>query len=312
MATQSGAVTERVVWSAPLDNQLQDIMYSNVLTNNGMAMKFFGQRGSSYVVRSLSATGLVLVNYDKRAKNSFQYDQYPDLPSEEFFMTQNKAGSYRIDKQDMIYGDANLTAEVMLGKIMAEVWAPYRDRYVFGKLKTAANASSTLSGRTDQYQTAGVVDAANIWSTMVDDHAKMTNFSIGTYALGEKNMRGVIAIMPISKMAMLKKDQRYTQATELSQREQIYKGNVAMVDGLKIYGVPDTYFVNSAGGTASATKLNWIFAATDVVAAPYHIEYTKMHINPTNFQGVLLQLRTIWDAHITTYGAQKILWSQNA
>ena len=304
MANQSGAVTERVMWSRPLDHQLQPMMYTGFLTNNGMAMRFFGSRASSYVVRSLSATGLDIVDYDKNAQNSFQYDQRPDLPSEEFDMTQNKSVSIRIDRQDQVYGDPQLTAEVMLAKFMAERFAPYRDRYVLQEIFNRRKTGTTLVRAS-----TAALDKDDIYEDIVKAKAAFENYVVNSnddnpYALGQNNMQNVALVLPVTRKAELELDDRYSRETELAQRSIVFQGRVGRVTGLPVYGIPDTYFSGINSG-----KINYFMVATDIVAAPFHIEYTKIHTIPTNFQGQLVQMRTIWDAHITEYGRQKILVS---
>ena len=131
---QSGAVSEKVIWSKKVDFWLMRDSHTTFLTNNGMVMNFFEGVASTYEVQSFTTRGIVLRDYDKTAPKAFGEDQWLDLPKESFSMTQNKAVSIRIDEQDMVYGSRVLSGGRVLARFMKEVFTPYRDEYIIDKI----------------------------------------------------------------------------------------------------------------------------------------------------------------------------------
>ena len=292
---QSGAIQENVIWAKKIDFWLMRDSHTTFLTNNGMVMSFFKGVASKYEVKSFTTRGIILRNYDKRAPNSFGEPQFLDLPSEPFDMTQNKAVNIRVDEEDMVYGSRVLSGGRVLGRFMREVFTPYRDEYIIDKIYQKGVEDS--EGRVTtvnvfEGQTGAVDGNPSIYEQMVRDRSRMSN-----YVLGRHNMRNVVVLVPESNYAIIELDKRFSRDNEVAQKMVVFEGQVSKLGGLRIFPIPDEYFDN---------RVQYIFTAMDIVAAPYHIQYSKVHRNTPDFQGDLAQMRTLWDAHITKIGSQRI------
>ena len=110
-------------------------------------------------------------------------------------------------------------------------------------------------------------------------------------------MRNVVCLMPESNYAIVELDERFSRDNEVAQKLIVFEGMVSKLGGLRIFPIPDEYFDG---------RVQYIYTAIDIVAAPYHISYSKVHRNTPDFQGDNPQMRAIWDAQITKIGKQRI------
>ena len=301
---QSGAVTERVIWSRKLDKWLDHSSYTMFLTNKGMTNQFFRGRASKYIIRSWTTQGLDLIDYDDDADYSFGYDQRIDLASEEFEMTQKKSVSVRIPIEDQLYGDDSIRGGSVLSDFTTNVLIPYRDEYNLNTLYQAAlsdndatNAAKTPTGGRVWYvdlfdgQTGSVAGSPSLYDTAVKARSHMTN-----YTLGRHSMKNVVMIVPESNYAVFELDERVSKATELAQKMIVFDGRISKIGGLNVFPIPDFLW---------PTGVQFMLTGVDVLSAPYHLMYTKVHKNTPDYVGEKPQLLSIFDCFATTLRRQR-------
>lgn len=160
------------------------------------------------------------------------------------------------------------------GKLVAmqtdEVFTPEFDTYKLSVWGATTNTTGT----------AAALDNTNVY----DKFLTMTSF------LDENKVPqgGRMCFVTPKVYNLLKKDASFIKASDMAQ-QMLVKGQVGEVDGVAIIKVPSTYM---------PTKTPMIMLHPSCTTAPLKLEECKIHENPPGINGLLLEMRYIYDCFV--------------
>lgn len=181
---------------------------------------------------------------------SFGY-KYNEAENKEQVVTasQDKAFSRQIDKADAQFSrDGSLDASEVMRATLEEVVYPTIDKYNIAALATAGtSATKTLT-----------ITKANAYETFIGMTTAQTNAKVPH--------TGRVAFVAASAYALLKLDERFTPASEMTAKSR-RSGNYGMIDGVTVIEVPDDYM---------PSKVTIVLTHEAAAAAPkYLTEYKQ-------------------------------------
>lgn len=197
---------------------------------------------------------------------------------QEMAVNQDMAFTYTIDKGNDIQQMNVKGAAASLKRQIAERVIPWVDKFRFAKF--AANVQTGFSDSTS-------LTTSNVYE----------KFLAGTAKLAEEGFTsGLVAYMTPSAFNLLKQDDAFVKAGDLSQR-MLLKGQLGECDGVAIVSV---------GGNRLPKGVDFIIAQNRAMVSPMVLRDYKIHMDPPGINGNLVEGRILFDAFILGSRAKAI------
>lgn len=186
---------------------------------------------------------------------------------QELTLSKDRSFTFSIDRGNHDDTQMSSAAGAALQRQLREVVIPEIDKYRLGKM--AANASANAD-----------ITSSNAYDAFLDGTTAMINAMV---PLEDCN-----AFVSGDFYKCIKKDSSFVKNGDLSQT-MLSKGQVGMVDGVKIIVVPDSLMPEN---------VNFIIAAKSATVSPVKLSEYKIHDNPPGINGWLVEGRVYYDAFI--------------
>ncbi len=186
---------------------------------------------------------------------------------QELTLSKDRSFTFSIDRGNHDDTQMSSAAGAALQRQLREVVIPEIDKYRLGKM--AANASANAD-----------ITSSNAYDAFLDGTTAMINAMV---PLEDCN-----AFVSGDFYKCIKKDSSFVKNGDLSQ-SMLSKGQVGMVDGVKIIVVPDSLMPEN---------VNFIIAAKSATVSPVKLSEYKIHDNPPGINGWLVEGRVYYDAFI--------------
>lgn len=186
---------------------------------------------------------------------------------QELTLSKDRSFTFSIDRGNHDDTQMSSAAGAALQRQLREVVIPEIDKYRLEKM--AANASANAD-----------ITSSNAYDAFLDGTTAMINAMV---PLEDCN-----AFVSGDFYKCIKKDSSFVKNGDLSQ-SMLSKGQVGMVDGVKIIVVPDSLMPEN---------VNFIIAAKSATVSPVKLSEYKIHDNPPGINGWLVEGRVYYDAFI--------------
>ncbi len=186
---------------------------------------------------------------------------------QELTLSKDRSFTFSIDRGNHDDTQMSSAAGAALQRQLREVVIPEIDKYRLGKMAAKASANADIT-------------SSNAYDAFLDGTTAMINAMV---PLEDCN-----AFVSGDFYKCIKKDSSFVKNGDLSQ-SMLSKGQVGMVDGVKIIVVPDSLMPEN---------VNFIIAAKSATVSPVKLSEYKIHDNPPGINGWLVEGRVYYDAFI--------------
>ncbi len=187
---------------------------------------------------------------------------------QELTLSKDRSFTFSIDRGNHDDTMMSSAAGAALQRQLREVVIPEIDKYRLDKL------ASVTAGATAE------ITSENAYEAFLDGAAEMFNALVPT--------EDCTAFVSSDFYKMIKTDPSFVRNGDASQN-MLVKGQVGMIDGIKLVAVPDSLMpANTA----------FIIAARSAVVSPVKLAEYKIHDNPPGINGWLVEGRVYYDAFI--------------
>ncbi len=186
---------------------------------------------------------------------------------QELTLSKDRSFTFSIDRGNHDDTQMSSAAGEALQRQLREVVIPEIDKYRLGKMAATASANADIT-------------SSNAYDAFLDGTTAMINAMV---PLEDCN-----AFVSGDFYKCIKKDSSFVKNGDLSQT-MLSKGQVGMVDGVKIIVVPDSLMPEN---------VNFIIAAKSATVSPVKLSEYKIHDNPPGINGWLVEGRVYYDAFI--------------
>ena len=186
---------------------------------------------------------------------------------QELTLSKDRSFTFSIDRGNHDDTQMSSAAGAALQRQLREVVIPEIDKYRLGKMAATASANADIT-------------SSNAYDAFLDGTTAMINAMV---PLEDCN-----AFVSGDFYKCIKKDSSFVKNGDLSQ-SMLSKGQVGMVDGVKIIVVPDSLMPEN---------VNFIIAAKSATVSPVKLSEYKIHDNPPGINGWLVEGRVYYDAFI--------------
>ena len=186
---------------------------------------------------------------------------------QELTLSKDRSFTFSIDRGNHDDTQMSSAAGAALQRQLREVVIPEIDKYRLGKMAATASANADIT-------------SSNAYDAFLDGTTAMINAMV---PLEDCN-----AFVSGDFYKCIKKDSSFVKNGDLSQT-MLSKGQVGMVDGVKIIVVPDSLMPEN---------VNFIIAAKSATVSPVKLSEYKIHDNPPGINGWLVEGRVYYDAFI--------------
>lgn len=200
--------------------------------------------------------------------------------TEEFVLSKDRSFTFAIDRLDTDETARQLEASSALARQLRQVVVPEIDKYVYGKMSTAAGTIPAAKALT----------AANIYDEIIAAGKSLDNFEV-------PDTERFLILNPDSYVLM-KKSTDIIMSTEISNEERI-KGVIGMIDGCRVFKVPDTHL---------PAKFGFLMGHKVATVAAQKLEDYKIHEDPPGISGSLVEGRIVYDAFVMDNKAKALYY----
>ena len=186
---------------------------------------------------------------------------------QELTLSKDRSFTFSIDRGNHDDTQMSSAAGEALQRQLRAVVIPEIDKYRLGKMAATASANADIT-------------SSNAYDAFLDGTTAMINAMV---PLEDCN-----AFVSGDFYKCIKKDSSFVKNGDLSQT-MLSKGQVGMVDGVKIIVVPDSLMPEN---------VNFIIAAKSATVSPVKLSEYKIHDNPPGINGWLVEGRVYYDAFI--------------
>lgn len=186
---------------------------------------------------------------------------------QELTLSKDRSFTFTIDRGNHDDTQMSSAAGAALQRQLREVVIPEIDKYRLTKMAATATANADIT-------------SSNAYEEFLDATTAMINAMV---PLEDCN-----AFVSGDFYKCIKKDSSFVKNGDLSQN-MLVKGQVGMVDGVKIIVVPDSIMPEN---------VNFIIAAKSATVSPVKLSEYKIHDNPPGINGWLVEGRVYYDAFI--------------
>lgn len=186
---------------------------------------------------------------------------------QELTLSKDRSFTFSIDRGNHDDTQMSSAAGAALQRQLREVVIPEIDKYRLGKMAATTSANADIT-------------SSNAYDAFLDGTTAMINAMV---PLEDCN-----AFVSGDFYKCIKKDSSFVKNGDLSQT-MLSKGQVGMVDGVKIIVVPDSLMPEN---------VNFIIAAKSATVSPVKLSEYKIHDNPPGINGWLVEGRVYYDAFI--------------
>lgn len=215
----------------------------------------------------LTGVNTVAMNDYKRTGTN-RYGAPAELENEiqELTLTKDRSFTFTLDK--MNEEETKMKAAEALARQMREVVVPEIETYRLKVMGDNAGGQGT-----------GAITKENAYESFLKGNEHLDDNSVP---------ENRVAFVTPAYLNLLKLDENFVKASDLSQDQIRFKGQVGEVDGVAIVKATKKFM----------GEYDFIIAHASVTVAPVKLAETKVHIDPPGLSGTLVEGRFYYDAFV--------------
>lgn len=206
-------------------------------------------------------------DYSRTGENRYGTPEELQNTVQEMTLSMDRSFTFSIDRGNHDDTQMSSAAGAALQRQLREVVIPEIDKYRLAAM--AENVSAT-----------GEITSDNAYDAFLDGASAMINAMVPTDEC--------VAFVSSNFYKCIKTDASFVRSGDASQN-MLIKGQVGMVDGIRIVAVPDSLMPEN---------VNFIIAAKSATVSPVKLSEYKIHDNPPGINGWLVEGRVYYDAFI--------------
>ena len=206
-------------------------------------------------------------DYSRTGENRYGTPEELQNTVQEMTLSMDRSFTFSIDRGNHDDTQMSSAAGAALQRQLREVVIPEIDKY-----RLAAMAKTATE--------TGEITSENAYDAFLDGASAMINAMVPT--------EECIAFVSSNFYKCIKTDSSFVRNGDASQN-MLVKGQVGMIDGIRIVAVPDCLMPEN---------VNFIIAAKSATVSPVKLSEYKIHDNPPGINGWLVEGRVYYDAFI--------------
>ncbi len=206
-------------------------------------------------------------DYSRTGQNRYGTPEELQNTVQELTLSKDRSFTFSIDRGNHDDTQMSSAAGAALQRQLREVVIPEIDKYRLTKMAGTASATKAVT-------------ADNAYDAFLEGSSAMINAMVP--------LEECTAFVSSDFYKLIKQDESFVRNGDLSQN-MLVKGQVGMVDGIKIVAVPDTIMPDDTA---------FIIAAKSAAVSPVKLSEYKIHDNPPGINGWLVEGRIYYDAFI--------------
>lgn len=206
-------------------------------------------------------------DYSRTGENRYGAPQELQNTVQELTLSKDRSFTFSIDRGNHDDTQMSSAAGAALQRQLREVVIPEIDKYRIYKMAETVSVT-------------GKITKSNAYEEFLNGASEMINSMVP--------IEECVAFISSNFYKCIKTDSSFVRNGDLSQN-MLVKGQVGMVDGIKLIVVPDPLMPKG---------VNFIIAAKSATVSPVKLSEYKIHDNPPGINGWLVEGRVYYDAFV--------------